>query len=426
MLTVIMLSWEYPPEVVGGLARHVYALSRELAHQGHRVFVLTRAAAGLPAEAVEEGVEVRRLIPYFHEPHDFLLWVSHLNFALMEAGVDLLRSLESGAILHAHDWLTAFAARGLKHLFRLPLVATIHATEHGRNGGIRDAGQQYINDVEWWLTYEAWRVVVCSQAMRREVRDLFGLSDDKVRVIPNGVDLSLPPPGEAPPRDVLAAPDERLIIQVGRLVPEKGAAVLIRALPSLLQRHRVRALICGAGSYREELIHLAQRLGLADRVQFPGWLPDGQVQHLYRLADVAVVPSLYEPFGIVALEAMATGAPLVVSDVGGLGEIVAHGKTGLKVAPGNPEALAEAIATLLSSRRTARRLAAAARREAAERYGWASIAQATARLYREVQQDWRRTQWGQAPTRPHRLLPSLNLPGRYVIGREYPGGGQGE
>jgi len=413
-----MLTWEYPPQVVGGLARHVHALSRELVGLGHRVFVLTRGAEGLPAESVQDGVWVRRVHPYFQDPKDFRLWVAHLNFALLEAGVDLMRTLGSDVIVHAHDWLTAFAARGLKNLFQAPLVATIHATEHGRNGGIHDAGQQYINDVEWWLTYEAWRVVVCSQSMRREVQDLFGLADEKVTVIPNGVDLRDPPREGAPPRERFAAPDEHLLIHVGRLVPEKGAAVLIRALPLLLDRYRVRLVISGVGPYREELVRLAADLGVSDRVLFAGWLPDEVIQHLYRMADVAVVPSLYEPFGIVALEAMAAGTPLVVSDVGGLGEIVTDGETGLKVPPGRPRALAEAIGMLLSHRRAARRMAAAARQRVAERYTWPAVARTTARLYDEVRAARAHTDWGQGTGLLPRPTPLFHLPDRYTIGRE--------
>lgn len=423
--TVVMLSWEYPPEVVGGLARHVYALSRELVRLGHDVCVLTRATPGLSGESVEEGVRIRRVIPYFHEPSDFRLWVSHLNFALLEAGVDLLRSANGGVLLHAHDWLTAFAGRGLKNLFHTPLVATIHATEHGRNGGIHDPGQKYINDVEWWLTYEAWRVVVCSRAMRQEVKDLFGLTDDKVAVIPNGVDLPGARKAPAVTREAFAAPGERLLFHVGRLVPEKGAALLLQAMPQLLRRHRVRLVIGGVGPYREELRRLADRLGLSDRVLFTGWLSDEAVQDLYRLADVAVVPSLYEPFGIVALEAMAAGAPLVVSDVGGLSEIVRHGETGLKVAPGNPGALAAAIGRLLSNRAQARRMAAAALHEVKERYTWPSIARATSRLYAEIGRDCAETGWGsRTPWQSAQGTP--DLPDRYTIGREYLGGGHGE
>jgi len=417
MSTVVMLSWEYPPHLVGGLSRHVQALSRELVTQGHRVLVLTRSAPDQPARAVEDGVEVVRVPLYFQEPQDFRLWVTHLNFALLEAGVEVLRKLEHPAILHAHDWLVAFAAKGLKHLFRMPLLATIHATEHGRHSGIHDAGQQYINDVEWWLTYEAWRVIVCSEAMRHEVGLLFGLSGDKVAVIPNGVDLKPSRSGvRVPPREAFAAPGERLIFHIGRLVPEKGAGVLLEAMPYLLRRHRCRLVVGGVGPYRDELGRRAYDLGVAPYVHFAGWLADDVARALYQYADAAIVPSTYEPFGIVALEAMAAGAPLVASDVGGLSDIVSHGVNGLKALPGDAPSLALQIDRLLSDPSSAQRLAVEGQRLVRERYAWSSVARATADLYREVSAAWAGTGWASnwVPAEPVTAPPS-EAPGRYTM-----------
>jgi glycogen(starch) synthase len=410
-----MLSWEYPPDVVGGLARHVYAVARELVAQGHRVHVLTRGATGLPAVAVEDGVHVRRVTPYFQEPRDFRLWVCHLNFALMEAGAELLPGVEGPVVLHAHDWLVAYAARGLKNMLQVPLIATIHATEHGRHGGIRDEAQQYINDVEWWLTYEAWRVIVCSQAMRTEVQTLFGLSDEKVAVIPNGIDRRPPTPAAGAVRARYAAPRERLVFFIGRLVPEKGLTVLLEAVPLLLRRHPLRVVIAGTGPYGDELKRRAVRLGIADRVHFAGWLDDQTAQSLLESADVAVVPSLYEPFGIVALEAMAAGTPLVASQVGGLAEIVRHEENGLLAKPGQPLSLAEQIDRLLADGAMANRLVTAARREVEERYTWASIARATAAVYDDVITECAQTEWGSFRWMQPAPPESGDLPGRYTI-----------
>lgn len=414
---VVMLSWEYPPFLVGGLSRHVHALSRELAQQGVTVHVLTRSSPGLPTYAVEEGVHVTRVLPYFQEPADFRLWACHLNFGLLEAGARLLSQIEGPVLLHAHDWLVAYAARGLKHLFRAPLVATVHATEHGRNQGIHDQGQQYINDIEWWLTYEAWRVIVCSESMRHEVRRLFGLAEDKVAVIPNGIALQPASDDEPPPpRERYAAPDERLIFHLGRLVPEKGAGVLLEALPRLLQRHNVRLVIGGVGPFRGDLERRARELGIAHRVHFAGWLSEQAAQALYGYADVAVVPSTYEPFGIVALEAMAAGAPLVASDVGGLADIVQHGWNGLKALPGHVHSLAEQIDRLLTDRALARRLAAEGQRQARDRYSWQGVARATIDLYQRVSQEYERSGWSaQQPAAAAPPQPGLP-PGRYTLG----------
>lgn len=414
--TVVMLSWEYPPHLVGGLARHVYALSRELARQGVKVHVVTRSAPHLPTRSVEEGVHVTRVAPIFQEPNDFKLWACHLNFALLEAGVSLIRELDEPVLIHAHDWLVAHAARGLKHLFRAPLVATMHATEHGRNRGIHDPGQQYINDVEWWLTYEAWRVIVCSESMRNEVRSLFGLADDKLAVIPNGVELEDAKAEEAlPPRTAFAASGEKLLFHIGRLVPEKGAGVLLETMPYLLSRHNLRLVIAGSGPYRSELERRAVELGVANRVLFTGYIPDSMARTLYRYADVAVVPSTYEPFGIVALEAMANGTPVVVSDVGGLSSIVQHGLTGLKALPGNVHSLMEQIDHLLRDRPLAERLAGEALRLIQERYSWESVARSTREVYDSVMESHAHSEWALLnPVPPHTHQPS-ELPGRYAI-----------
>lgn len=413
LLTVVMLTWEYPPYMVGGLARHVHALSRELAAQGHRVCVLTRIGPELPAEAEDGGVQILRVQPYFQEPQDFRLWVSHLNFALLEAGANLIRSLDGPVVLHAHDWLVAYAAKGLKHMYRLPLVATIHATEHGRHGGIHDSGQQYINDVEWWLTYEAWRVIVCSKAMRSEVQRLFNLGDDKVAVIPNGIDLKAGDPSV--PREAFAAPGERLLFHIGRLVPEKGAAILLEAVALIRRWHRLRLVIGGVGPYREELLRRADAMGLQDCVTFAGWLEDGVVQAAYRYADAAVVPSTYEPFGIVALEALAAGTPLIVSDTGGLSEIVEHGVNGLKACPGDAASLAEQIDRLLKDRGLARRLATEGQRQMRERYSWRGVARATADVYAGVSASGAMVGWGPHPEFQPQPPTSGPLPGRYTV-----------
>lgn len=413
--TVVMLSWEYPPHVVGGLARHVHGLARALARQGVKVHVLTRSGPGLPAYAVEDGVHVTRVAPVFQEPPDFRLWACHLNFALLEAGVSLLAGLDEPILLHAHDWLVAHAARGLKHTFRVPLVATIHATEHGRNRGIHDQGQQYINDVEWWLTYESWRVIVCSDSMRDEVRSLFGLAADKVAVIPNGVDL---PTGDGndrlPPRSAFAGEEERLLFHIGRIVPEKGAGILLETLPRLLMRHNVKLVIAGSGPYRHELERRAAQLGVRDRVHFTGYITDEVARALYRYSDVTVVPSTYEPFGIVALEAMAEGAPLVVSDVGGLASIVQHGVNGLKALPGHVDSLAEQIDRLLGDTALARRLAEEGRRQVRERYSWDSVARSTLAVHTDVMDSHARSDWFPAVPIPAERQ-SGELPGRYAL-----------
>ncbi|MCL6635542.1 MAG: glycosyltransferase family 4 protein, partial [Peptococcaceae bacterium] len=298
-MKVLMLSWEYPPRNVGGLARHVYDLTRALARGGVEVHLVTCGGQGAPDYERVEGVHVYRVAPYHVSSPDFVTWVVQFNVAMLERAFPLLEEIGEVNILHAHDWLVAYAARAIKHGRRLPLVVTIHATEYGRNGGLHNDTQRHISDIEWWLTYEAWRVICCSRFMKGEVRHVFQLPDDKVRVIQNGVDpANFAEKSRNVRRSDFAAADEKIVFYVGRLVREKGVQVLLDAAPEILsQHHNTKFVIAGKGPYEESLRRQAAYLGIANRVYFTGYIDDGLRNSLYHWADVAVFPSLYEPFG---------------------------------------------------------------------------------------------------------------------------------
>jgi len=444
---ILMLSWEYPPANVGGLARHVHYLSRELARRGHLVEVITQgsgdgSSSGAPdgggpstkgrsgtVETGPPGVEenrigkgllrVHRRCPYALSSLDFLHWVHQLNYSFLEAvmAITARKGVLDGPfdIVHAHDWLVAFAARAVKHAYHIPLVATIHATEAGRHHGIHNPWQRCISEVEWWLTYEAWRVICCSGYMESELAGQFQLPPDKIRVIPNGiapeeVETALkavreadqavrpvdgdpdrrPASGRAPGRPTLrrddfAQPGEDIVFFVGRLVREKGVDTLLDAFPAVLERRpATRLVIAGTGPHEGHLRGRVSSMGLDGRVHFAGYLDDRTRNLLYHWASMAVVPSYYEPFGLTALEAMAAGAPLVVSDTGGLGETVVHNETGVKVPPANPGELAGALLRLLSDSGLARRLAEKARATVIDRFAWSKVASDTERVYNEI------------------------------------------
>ncbi|MFS8542275.1 MAG: glycosyltransferase family 4 protein [Limnochordales bacterium] len=400
---ILMLSWEYPPRVVGGLARHVAYLSRALAARGHRVTVLTQEAPGAPDREWDHGVEVHRLPVPGPPPMDFPGWVMRLNLEMVERALHLFACGRRFDLVHAHDWLAAYAGKALKHGLAVPLVATIHATEHGRNNGLHNDLQRHIGSVEWWLTYEAWRVICCSRFMEDEVRRVFHLPADKVRVVPNGGTLPDPPQdpqAEAAFRARFAQPQEALVFFLGRLVHEKGVQVLLDAVPLILERHPpTRFVIAGEGPARPDLEAQARRLGIADRVTFYGYANDGERDRFLRAAQVAVFPSLYEPFGIVALEAMAAGTPVVATATGGFQEIVRHGDNGLLALPGSAESLAHHVALLLLSPGLAARLARTALRHVRDRYGWGPVAERTGAVYEEVLVEWASAPWDAAVAR---------------------------
>ncbi len=400
-MKILMLSWEFPPKVVGGIAPHVHDLSLSLHEQGQEVSVLT---IGTPETAEEQnwkGVNVYRVKSSNPHPPDFISWVLQFNLNLVEKAVRLLQEGADFDLIHAHDWLVAYAGKMLKHALRKPLVATIHATEWGRNNGLHNDLQRYISDVEWWLAYEAWRIICCSRYMFNELQNIFQLPKDKLRIIPNGVypeTFRSVPPGFASIRDQYAAPDEKIIFYVGRLVIEKGLDQLLEAAPRILAADpQVKFVIAGKGPYAEDLHAKAKQLGIYEKCYFTGFIDDQTRNALFRAAAVAVFPSLYEPFGIVALEAMAAGTPVVVTDTGGLGEVVQHGKNGLKAMAGNPASLAENIIWMLSYPEQARALSAQASRDVETEYNWEKIARATIRVYQEVEEEYQRSPWRWTP-----------------------------
>lgn len=384
---ILMYSWEFPPKSVGGLARHVHDLSLAMAQQGHEIQVVTCGGDNLPAYENIKGVEVYRVQPYYLRAPNFRTWILQLNLAMLEFTMTL-RDSQSAPwdIVHCHDWLTAYVSRAVKHAQNIPLVATIHATEFGRNWGLHDDNQRYISDVEWWLTYEAWRVIVCSQYMHNEVRYIFSLPEDKIRIIPNGVrpeDFQTEPePGF---RNQYAHPTEKIVFFVGRLVHEKGAHILLEAIPKILHYHpQTKFVIAGRGPAEGYLRQKAWEIGIGERIYFTGYIDDLTRNKLYRSAEVAVFPSLYEPFGIVALEAMAARTPVVVSDTGGLGEIIKHGINGLKCYVGSPNSLADNVLKVLCDPPFARQVEERAYREVLEIYNWDIIARTTIEVYQEI------------------------------------------
>ncbi|MFN4151677.1 MAG: glycosyltransferase family 4 protein, partial [Candidatus Sericytochromatia bacterium] len=299
-MRILMLSWEFPPKVVGGLARHVEELSVALVRAGHDVHVVTADAEGAPASEIYKGVKVHRVKSYRPKHLNFVDEIMHLNFGMLEIATKLLKT-EYFDFVHAHDWLVAHAGITLKKAFDVPLIGTIHATEWGRWSGIHNDLQNYIHSMEWLLNYEAKGTIVCSYYMKNEVENIFGVPSSKVFVLPNGV--------EADKYNVdfdqwnfrrkYAYDHEKLVMSVGRMVPEKGFQVLCDSAVKVLQNYgNVRFVIAGKGGMLEELRNRARRLGVSDRVSFAGFVSDEDLIKLQIVSDVAVFPSIYEPFGI--------------------------------------------------------------------------------------------------------------------------------
>ncbi len=401
-LSVMMLTWEFPPRIIGGISPHVYHLSRSLARNGVKVYVVTCDFPGAPQHEVLDGVEVYRIDSYKNPSPDFATWVYLMNVNMQKEAATIIRNLGGNVdVLHAHDWLVATAGIGLKHVFRKPLFATMHSTEIGRRNGIHFDYERMIHETEAWLTYEAWKVICCSDYMVSHVRWAFGLPPDKQVMIPNGVDANVY--AEIQKKDLtqfrskFALPSERIVLFVGRLVYEKGIHVLVNAIPRVLEKVNVKTIIVGNGYMKEQISSLVKGLGIDRKVMFTGFVDDETLRRLQTCADVSVVPSLFEPFGIVALEAMAAKSPVVVSDTGGLGEIVDHDTDGIKVYTNNPDSLAWGITRILTDDKNANRLRNNAFKKIQEKYNWGRIAQQTEEIYRNVLNEYSKSFWAMRP-----------------------------
>ncbi len=426
-MRILMLSWEYPPHIVGGLGAHVAELVPALARAGVEIHLVTPRWKGgeLKETILSEKWSTKRApksasisvtplsATVYRAPvprqltNDFFVDAQETNVNL-EKQAELLWNKPGGFdLIHVHDWLVGFAGVNLKRTHKAPLLATIHATERGRGrGSLGGETSQAINNTEWWLTYEAWRVICTSQFMANEVTNYFQTPPDKIDIIPNGVDAA---PFDALDQvslkrfrakwmgDAASAEetsDERIVFFVGRLVHEKGAHLLVEAAPRVLKEFPpTKFIIAGTGMMLESLRKRVRELGIAEHVNVAGFISDADRNKLLKIADVAVFPSLYEPFGIVALEAMAAQCPVVVSTVGGLAEVVAHDDTGVTAYPDSVESLAWGILRTLSDPVSAKRRAENAYRMVKEEYNWDRVAARTAELYTRIVEERKKLAW---------------------------------
>lgn len=386
-MKILMLTWEYPPRIVGGIARVVNDLSKRLIKDGHEVTVVTYREGNAPYFEDDKGVKVYRIDNYMINPNNFIDWIMQMNFNMVAKASEIIAKEGKFDVIHAHDWLVAYAAKTLKNSYEIPIVSTIHATESGRNSGIHDETQRYINDTEWMLTYESTEVIVNSNYMKRELQSLFGLPFEKINVVPNGINVNMFSGIERDYdfRRQYALDNEKIILFMGRLVYEKGVQHLISAMPKILAGyHDAKLVIAGKGGMIDELKAQVNSMGISNKVYFTGYMDSKQVCKMYKCADVSVFPSTYEPFGIVALEAMLSGTPVVVSDIGGLNEIVTHGQNGMKSYAGNPNSIADSILELLYNPQLSQEVVKKAKNMVKNEYTWAKIAQDTHFTYQKA------------------------------------------
>ena len=388
-MRVLLVSWEYPPVIEGGLARHVRKLSEHLVGEGVEVHVLSRSGGHLPAEELRHGVVVHRVRePEFpKDVNAFVRWVDQMNADMYELGVGLCEQLDFD-LVHSHDWLVADVAQRLAERISCPWLVTVHATEFGRHQGwVSSYPQSHIHAVERHMVAASDRVITCSHYMRGHVATVLDAPLGEITVIQNAVDPSdLKVPVDLDRlRARFAQPHERLVLLVGRLVYEKGFHLALDALAQVIGvAAGVRFVVAGSGTAEAELREQAQRLGLMEHGSFLGWVGDDMLHSLYRIAEITIVPSIYEPFGLVALEAMACGCMCIVADTGGLREVVpANGTVGLRFRSRDSSDLGEVLSQILIDDDARARLVAEAREHVLS-FDWSEVARRTREVYLEL------------------------------------------
>jgi len=377
----------------GGMNFYVRQIAEELGALGVEVDVFTRRDDPDADEVVEFAPRARLIhvaagAPLPLETEALIPFID--DFA---AGVEAYRAREGLRydLLHSHYWLSVAAGEPLAVRWGAPHLAMFHTlAEVKLRARASEQEPRERIEAERRLVHSVDRIVAATQHERQLLRQVYRVPAERVAVVPLGVDLE-----QFAPRDRAAAraaigvsEDERVLLAVGRIEPLKGFDILVRALGEMTVRERVTLLIIGgderAASEFARLEAVAREVGVEERVRFLGSVPHERLADYYNAADVVVVPSFYESFGLVALEAMASGVPVVASRVGGLTTTIADGRTGYLIPWRCPEPFAEKIDLLLGNEPLRRSLGAAAR-ESMRPYAWSEVAATLLAVYdREV------------------------------------------
>jgi D-inositol-3-phosphate glycosyltransferase len=385
----------------GGMNVYVRELARELARLDLEVDVFTRSQDPAIPRVVRLAPNARvvHVVAGPQRPLSRLATLQHVLRFAREVEAWALAARRQYALVHGHYWLSGLAALDLGRRFGVPVVQMFHtlgAVKNAVDAREREPAQRL--DAEARVAREADRIVAATPVERADLAWYCGAAPERIRVIPCGVDLALFRPGDAAAaRQRLGLDAEPVLLFVGRLAPIKGLETLLLALGrhQVAGARRVRLLIVGGDrderldGERTRLERLSERLGIRSWVDFRGPQAQDALPDYYRAADLCLIPSRHESFGMVALEAMACGAAVVASRVGGLEATVQDGVTGLLVPEGDVDTLAATIAALLGDgarRRALGRQAAAA----ARRFAWPHVARAVLELYAEVEPALRR------------------------------------
>lgn len=375
----LFVTWEYPPFKAGGIAAHCEDLASTLADQGHEPIVITHG----PEEETEyrEGIRVER-VPCSDTAVNTLSWAMHLGHEIEKKAVELYKQ-EEFDLVHAHDWMAVPGATGIKKTLDVPMVFTVHSTQQGRDG-IEGEYQQTIHDLEWYGTYEASQVITVGREFSEEVKHTFKVPEEKINYIPNGVNLEkFDNHTNNLNWNDYALDHEEIILFVGRMYPQKGPGHLIEAMPEILDRNsHAKFVMCGSGATEHYKGIAKNKVG--EKVHFPGYVSDNELLSLMKSSAMTVAPSVYEPFGIVPLEAAACNTATVGSYVGGMKDTIIHEYTGLHTYPEDSGSIAYQVNRALNDGGWTDWMGDKARQRVEDNFRWEQITAWTTGIYQKA------------------------------------------
>lgn len=378
-MKILIISFEYPPAIYGGLGRHVEELSQSLVKKGHEVIVI---AGSREDEYVElKGVEVYFVGTGPTDPINQVLLNIHYSANVVTKVYEILNKIGNVDIVHVHDIWGAYAGYILKQVYHVPMIVTFHITQKGKSLSELTDEDFFLTTVENWLLRQADAVICCSKFIKKEINQFFNFNKE-INVIPNGVRADFFQPTK------INNNTYPTILFAGRLVVEKGIFVLLNSIQMVIKKYpNIKLHICGDGYLKDELDEFIIKHGLESYICFKGFLNKKEMLAEYQKADIAIFPSLYEPFGLVVLEAMACGLPIIVTNTGGMSEIVNHRTNGLKVTPGKSLPIAKKIEFLLENKFEAKKMGERAREHVIKRYCWATVVEKTENVYKQLIQE---------------------------------------
>lgn len=366
-MKIAMIGWEYPPFKVGGLGTHCYGLTHGLADKNvHIDFFMPKLRKKVKSDnknikIIEVGET--EVFPY-DRPDDKELGGKFFDAVYRYNDLLVQRVKGKYDLIHCHDWLTMKAAVSLKEKLGVPLVLTVHSTEYDRSGWIYP--NQWFIDIEREGMQKADRIIAVSEFTKRVVVEKYGINPDKITVVHNAVY----PIGEGEKRN--------LVLFLGRLTIQKGPEFFLKTAKKVLQYEDARFVIAGIGDMMPRLIEQAVHLGISNKVIFTGKLTEEEVKHIYKISSIYVMPSVSEPFGITALEAISAGTPTIVSKSAGVSEVL---KNCFKVDFWDTDEMANKIIALLRYDSLRDAMRQSSKREI-QLFTWDRVAERTLQVYR--------------------------------------------